>query len=98
MKFYIAGKITGLPNFEEKFEDATKTLEAEGHIVMNPALLSKGFEHDDYMHICYAMIDVCDAVYLLDNWKDSKGANLEHDYAKRNGKFIQFQMVKQPVN
>lgn len=91
MKIYIAGKITGLENFKEKFEKAHKDLIADGHIAMNPTVLPLGFEAEDYMHICYSMIDICDAIYLLDNWKTSKGANLEFDYAVKNKKIIMFQ-------
>ena len=48
---------------------------------MNPSILPNGFEHEEYMRICYAMIDVCDCVYFLENWTKSKGAQMEHDYA-----------------
>ena len=44
--------------------------------------LNEGFEHEDYMHICYAMIDVCDAVYMQKDWQQSKGARMELQYAK----------------
>ena len=37
MKIYIAGKITGDPNYREKFEKAEKFLAGQGHSVMNPA-------------------------------------------------------------
>lgn len=37
MKIYIAGKITGEPNYKEKFDIAATSLEAQGHIVLNPA-------------------------------------------------------------
>lgn len=35
-----------------------------------------------------AMIDVCEAVYFLPTWTDSKGAHLEMGYAKAKGKKI----------
>ena len=35
-----------------------------------------------------AMIDQCDTVVMLDNWQDSKGAKIEREYAKYNGKRI----------
>lgn len=91
MKIYIAGKITGLEDYKEKFEDASNKLEKLGHKIMNPAILKEGFEQNEYMHICYAMIDVCECVYFLNNWQDSKGARLEHEYALENNKKIRYQ-------
>lgn len=89
MKIYIAGKITGLENYKELFSKAANKLKDKGYSVMNPAVLEGGkFTQDDYMHVCYAMIDVCNSVYFLNNWKDSKGANLEHKYAKEKNKII----------
>ena len=51
---------------------------------MSPTVLvlNEGFEHEDYMHICYAMIDVCDAIYMQKDWQQSKGARMELQYAK----------------
>jgi hypothetical protein len=37
------------------------------------------------------MIDVCDAVYFQNNWKDSKGANMEYNYAFEQNKGIMFE-------
>lgn len=86
MKFYIAGKVTGLEKDDmfKKFFESRKLLKKDGHLVMSPAVLAlnEGFEHEDYMHICYAMIDVCDAVYMQKDWQQSKGARMELQYAK----------------
>lgn len=86
MKVYIAGKVTGLPKEEvlKKFHESGKQLKKDGHTVMSPAVLAlnEGFGHSDYMHICYAMIDVCDAVYMQKDWQQSKGARMELQYAK----------------
>jgi nucleoside 2-deoxyribosyltransferase len=91
-KVYIAGKITGNPGFEKQFKNAEMALTKQGHAVMNPAALGQGgFEHKEYMHVSYAMIDVCDVIYLLENWKDSKGACLECGYASAAGKEIIYQ-------
>lgn len=88
MKIYIAGKITGLDNYKEIFAEVEAELLAEGHEVMNPAMLPVGFEWEEYMHICLSMIDVCDAVYFITNWEDSKGATDEHFYAATNHKHL----------
>ena len=85
---YIAGKITGSENYKEIFRDAEIDLSERGFIPMNPAKLNSGFEHAEYMHICYAMIDICDRVYLLKDWQESKGAVMEYKYAMKNHKDI----------
>ena len=92
MKTYIAGKITGLDNYKEVFARAESYLKLRGHTTVNPTglynILGDKFEHHEYMHICYSLIDLCDFVYCLDNWKDSKGARLEVEYAKAKNKII----------
>ncbi|WP_147613943.1 DUF4406 domain-containing protein [Treponema pectinovorum] len=92
MKVYIAGKITGLkmPFVILKFLKTKLILKKEGHSVMSPSVLgfNAGFEHSDYMHICFAMIDVCDAIYMQKDWVKSKGAKMELDYAKKHKKQI----------
>lgn len=81
-KIYIAGKINGLKNYKEKFNAAEKKLLREGHICMNPAILPEGFPYESYLPICISMLNQCDSIYMLDNWKDSKGAQFELEYAK----------------
>lgn len=61
MKVYIAGKITGDPNYKGKFAAEAEKIRAAGHIALNPAELPEGMEPGDYMRICFAMIDVADA-------------------------------------
>lgn len=92
MKVYVAGKITGLRNYKALFKEAEKHLILNGHRVMNPSVLPNGFEHDEYMRICYSMIDVCDAIYFLKNWKDSKGALMEADYGAKTNKIFLFEV------
>lgn len=90
-KIYIAGKITGLKNYKEKFGTVEMKLNKEGHICMNPARLNLGFSWIEYMHICIAMLDVCDTIYMLENWESSMGAIEEHNYAFEQGKKIIYQ-------
>lgn len=95
MKIYIAGKITGLPRTEvkRKFQSAAKKLIAAGHAVFIPSVLPvyDDVSHDEYLHICYGIIDICDAVFMLEDWQQSKGARMELQYAADWGKQILYE-------
>ena len=95
MKVYIAGKVTGLEKAEvfKKFNESVSQLKKQGYITMSPAVLAsnEGFEHSDYMHVCFAMIDVCDAVYMQKDWRNSKGARMDLQYAKKCKKRILYE-------
>lgn len=84
MKIYIAGKITGDPNYKAKFQKAEEKLRAMGHSVMNPAWIcaSPEFDWKDYMKVSEAMQKVCEATVLLPDWYESKGARVEYNRAK----------------
>ena len=89
MRIYIAGKITGLDNYRDRFDKKQKELENKGHTVINPTglydILGDGFSHNEYMKICFSLIDLCDCIYLLANWRDSKGAIMELEHGLRRG-------------
>ena len=86
MKVYIAGKITGDPDYGAKFKRAEGALREEGHTVINPAVLPAGLDPADYGRICFAMLDSADAVAFLDDYMDSPGAALEHEYSEYTDK------------
>ena len=86
MKVYLAGPITGVKDYAVTFNYYEEEFQALGCCVMNPAVLPEGFEHNQYMEICYKMIDACDMVVLLPGFADSKGACLELMYAIDEGK------------
>jgi hypothetical protein len=89
-KAYIAGKITGNPNYKQEFSEAEKKLTAERYVIMNPSFMQEGFEQLEYLHVCMAMIDVCEEVCFLPTWKDSKGSHCEYGYAQGTNKAIRF--------
>lgn len=89
MIVYLAGPITGTDDYERKFAEAAEWLTAQGHEVLNPALLPQGLgDCDTYMKICLPMIDTADAVVLLDGWQDSRGACREWGYAMALDKLV----------
>ena len=81
--YYIAGKMTGLPDKgKAHFDAAAERLRRKGYAVLNPGELPENMPIERYMPICLAMVQAADFVYALDNWEDSRGAKLEIDYAK----------------
>lgn len=87
-KVYIAGKITGDPSYEIKFEHEERRQCGMGNIPLNPAILPGGMAQEDYLHICFAMIDVADKVVFLPDWVDSPGAKKEMAYCQKKRKKI----------
>ena len=86
MKIYIAGKIAGDKRYRAKFREAAKSLEALGHVVLNPATLPDGLEQADYMRICLAMLDTADLAVFLPDYRESRSAMVEWAYCQRIGK------------
>ena len=96
MKIYISGSITGTDDFMERFSIAQKKLERDCHDVVNPALvnsnLPKSTTYSEYMDMSFCMLKMCDAIYLLDGWESSRGANLEIIFAMLNDKKILYEV------
>ncbi|AOT26997.1 nucleoside 2-deoxyribosyltransferase [Vibrio phage VaK] len=91
-KIYIAGPMTGLPEFNKpEFFKAEFKLRCDNYTVLNPAILPDGLQHHEYMEICLPMVRVSNAVYMLKGWEKSKGAVMEHEYAKDLGLEITYQ-------
>jgi hypothetical protein len=95
-KVYISGKITGLElsDAESKFELAEK--DAKYHFSkiteskiksINPMKLNhkENATWEDFMIVDIAELFKCNAIYMLDNWRESKGARIEHSIAKEMG-------------
>lgn len=54
--------------------------------------------YEEYMAMCFPMIDMCDAIFMLDGWRDSRGANREYGYALGKDKIIMIQRTEQRAN
>jgi hypothetical protein len=82
MRVYIAGPMTGLPDFNyPAFHAEATRLRAIGYRVSNPAENQAQVNWQNYMREAIRMMLLCDAVALLPNWKASRGALIEHGIA-----------------
>lgn len=90
MTIYISGKITGLDLKVafDNFEQAENELLARGFEPVNPMKKvseQEGKTWKEYMLEDIALLWDCDGIYLLKNWKQSKGAKLEWVIARELG-------------
>lgn len=85
MKIYISGKITGTSDYMDRFAKAEKALRTKGWEVVNPAKecadLPKNLPWEEYMKHDVRLLAGCDAIYMLDGWRQSRGACLERELA-----------------
>jgi len=104
-RIYIAGAISGMPPDEvsRKFLNAETTINAMGHIPINPYKIVPKIlpndatqeQKDEFwikaMTICLPEVMRCDAIYMLKDGLQSKGARIEHYTAQTMGKEIIYQ-------
>ena len=85
MKIYISGAITGTDDYMERFAKTEKELTEQGYSVINPAKvnaqLPEDTSYEEYMKMCFCMLDMADAIFMISNWKTSCGASQEYGYA-----------------
>ena len=88
MRVYLSGAITGTDDYMERFAKAQMLLQNEGYSVINPALVNSNMPSDttyeEYMKMSFTMLSMCDAIYMLEGWQKSCGANREYGYAYAN--------------
>lgn len=88
MRVYIAGPMTGLPDFNfPAFNAAAAMMRSAGWHVENPAEHGhvEGAEWADYLRYDIARLATCEMIMLLPGWSNSKGANLEVSIAQQLG-------------
>ncbi|MDD3138926.1 MAG: DUF4406 domain-containing protein [Lachnospiraceae bacterium] len=88
MRIYISGKITGTTDYMQRFQKAQEYLESSGYSVVNPARINAEMPKDttwqQYMAVSLTLLETCEAIYMIDGWKDSEGARTEYNYAVTN--------------
>lgn len=84
-KCYISGKITGLTEEEasSNFEQAETLVRLLNFIPVNPMKeVSNPKDWQDAMLQDIKILFNCDAIFMLSNWCDSKGARIELEVAR----------------
>ena len=101
MKIYISGAITGTDDYMERFAKAEKKLTEKGYSVINPAKVNAQLPEDttrkEYMKTSIAMLDMCDIIFLMDGWQQSKGCGIEFEYAYEHGISIVFEKGRNDI-
>ena len=102
MTVYIAGGITGVEDYKARFAAAKRMLLRPGEdgpdgvaryygspradAVLSPAELPEDWPGRVYMDVCLALINKADLVVFLPGWEQSRGASLEMQYCRYQGK------------
>ncbi|WP_085537225.1 DUF4406 domain-containing protein [Massilibacteroides vaginae] len=96
MKIYISGQITGLPyeEAEKAFNESETRLKKFGFEVVNP--LKKEIPNTaswtEHMRMDIKLLMDCDTIYMLRNFRQSNGAMIEYELAKKLGYTVIRQM------
>lgn len=95
VKIYISGPITHDPDYLQRFIDVQHGLTEKGYAVINPALIGANLpdetSYSEFMQLSYTLLDMSEAVLMLDGWKESNGARLEFARAVDSKKVIFFE-------
>lgn len=103
---YISGKMRGLKKstYEAHFRKATNELIIQHGVhpsmVVNPCYIGhalRGFSDETILTLDLDILANCDAIYMLNNWEDSHGANEEKKRAEELGLAVYYEPKDEPV-
>lgn len=86
--------MSGIENFNrERFFDVANNLRVHGYFVNNPAEISGGddWKWEDYMKKAIRKMMEADALFVLEGYETSRGANIEIKLAKQLGMEVFFE-------
>lgn len=93
MKIYISGPMSGIQDFNKlSFTIAEGRIRLLGHSPFNPAWLKfdNGWSTEEMLSVDLTALSLCDGIFMLEGWEDSKGASTEYDFAIKHGKKVFF--------
>lgn len=89
---YISGAVSGTADYMDRFAAAEKHLSNMGYTVINPARINAQLPsettYEQYMKMSLFLMDMCNVLYQLNGWENSKGANREYGYALGKDMYI----------
>lgn len=93
MKLYVSGPMTGIEDFNyPAFHAASAALRDQGYEVTSPAeqdetsgLIPGTSRWEDFVKWDLHVMLTCDAIALMEGWRRSRGARLEHFVAMEIG-------------
>lgn len=97
---YISGKMRGLKKqtYEAHFRKAVNELIIMHGVhpsrIINPCYIGnalKAFHDDDILRLDLIILERCNAIYMLNNWEDSRGAKAEKQKAEELGLKIYYE-------
>ena len=94
---FISGKITGDPNYREKFISKKTELQQiyPQDIILSPTDIDmSNCNWLEAMGVTESIIDACDLIYFMSDWQESRGACEEHAHAAAMG----IQIVEEGVD
>lgn len=96
-RIYISGCIRKGEDYNKQFSKSQEKLQKQGYFVVNSGLLGYIMPEDvteEYMKICFTLIDMCNSIYMLNGWEKSCGANREYGYALAKDKTVIFEQAE----
>lgn len=93
MRYYISGQISNNSDYKADFERGEMWLRLHGYEAVNPTKCCECefFSYADFFKTDLALLQVCDGIFVLDNWRNSRGAQTEIMVAKCLGLKVKFE-------
>ncbi len=92
-KIYISGQITGLKKQTcyKNFETGIMKLRRIDKFGVSPYQGDEGKTWNEYMKRGIETMMNCEGIFMLSNWRDSKGANIERSLAMQLGMKVMYE-------